>query len=104
VYARASRVDRLAEVGPFLRLGFLAFLLGPDGGLLTLPADQLTGWQEAAGLVEEPAVGFTERDPGPVSRAGQAQSGAREENRTPDLRITSALLCRLSYSGVNGRG
>jgi hypothetical protein len=24
---------------------------------------------------------------------------AREENRTPDLRITSALLCRLSYSG-----
>jgi hypothetical protein len=30
--------------------------------------------------------------------------GAREENRTPDLRITSALLCRLSYSGVNRRG
>ena len=26
-------------------------------------------------------------------------SRAREENRTPDLRITSALLCRLSYSG-----
>lgn len=24
---------------------------------------------------------------------------AREGNRTPDLRITSALLCRLSYSG-----
>jgi hypothetical protein len=29
---------------------------------------------------------------------------AREENRTPDLRITSALLCRLSYSGGKGRG
>jgi hypothetical protein len=27
---------------------------------------------------------------------------AREENRTPDLRITSALLCRLSYSGRTG--
>ena len=27
---------------------------------------------------------------------------AREENRTPDLRITSALLCRLSYSGGTG--
>jgi len=25
--------------------------------------------------------------------------GAREENRTPDLRITSALLYRLSYPG-----
>ena len=25
--------------------------------------------------------------------------GAREGNRTPDLRITSALLCRLSYPG-----
>jgi hypothetical protein len=27
-------------------------------------------------------------------------SGARERNRTADLRITSALLYRLSYSGV----
>ena len=27
-------------------------------------------------------------------------NGAREENRTPDLRITSALLYRLSYPGV----
>ena len=26
-------------------------------------------------------------------------NGAREENRTPDLRITSALLYRLSYPG-----
>ena len=26
-------------------------------------------------------------------------AGARERNRTADLRITSALLCRLSYSG-----
>ena len=26
-------------------------------------------------------------------------SGAREENRTPDLLITSELLCRLSYPG-----
>ena len=25
--------------------------------------------------------------------------GAQEENRTPDLRITSALLYRLSYPG-----
>ncbi len=25
---------------------------------------------------------------------------ARERNRTADLRITSALLCRLSYSGL----
>jgi hypothetical protein len=28
------------------------------------------------------------------------EPGAREENRTPDLRITSALLCRLSYPGL----
>ena len=28
-----------------------------------------------------------------------AELGAREENRTPDLRITSALLYRLSYPG-----
>jgi hypothetical protein len=27
-------------------------------------------------------------------------SGARERNRTADLRITSALLYRLSYSGL----
>ena len=26
--------------------------------------------------------------------------GAREENRTPDLLITSELLCRLSYPGM----
>jgi hypothetical protein len=26
--------------------------------------------------------------------------GAREGNRTLDLRITSALLCRLSYPGL----
>ena len=29
-----------------------------------------------------------------------ARSGAREENRTPDLLITSELLYRLSYPGV----
>ena len=29
----------------------------------------------------------------------QKFTGAREENRTPDLRITSALLYRLSYPG-----
>ena len=29
----------------------------------------------------------------------RSEGRAREENRTPDLRITSALLCRLSYSG-----
>ena len=28
-----------------------------------------------------------------------APYGAQEENRTPDLRITSALLYRLSYLG-----
>jgi hypothetical protein len=28
--------------------------------------------------------------------------GAQEENRTPDLRITSALLYRLSYLGASG--
>jgi hypothetical protein len=30
--------------------------------------------------------------------------GAREETRTPDLRITSALLFRLSYPGGGGSG
>ncbi len=29
-----------------------------------------------------------------------ARCGAREGNRTLDLRITSALLCRLSYPGL----
>jgi hypothetical protein len=28
-------------------------------------------------------------------------SGAGEESRTPDLRITNALLYQLSYTGVN---
>ncbi len=39
---------------------------------------------------------------GPKRRGGYrcANTRAREENRTPDLRITSALLCRLSYSGI----
>src|SRR6266581_4715609 len=30
--------------------------------------------------------------------------GAREENRTPDLLITSELLCRLSYPGGRRKG
>ena len=32
-------------------------------------------------------------------RGARDLDGAREGNRTLDLRITSALLCRLSYSG-----
>jgi hypothetical protein len=32
---------------------------------------------------------------------GQGADGAQEGNRTPDLRITSALLYRLSYLGRN---
>ena len=38
-------------------------------------------------------------DAGCPYRDPEAQCGAREENRTPDLRITSALLYRLSYPG-----
>lgn len=30
------------------------------------------------------------------------KSGADNRNRTGDLRITSALLCQLSYVGING--
>ena len=41
---------------------------------------------------ERPRAGACAADP--VFR------GARERNRTADLRITSALLCRLSYSGL----
>jgi hypothetical protein len=44
----------------------------------------------------------------PLQRSSQPDSPltlekrlrARERNRTADLRITSALLCRLSYSGL----
>jgi hypothetical protein len=38
-------------------------------------------------------------DPAVVPSDLRIRPRAREENRTPDLRITSALLCRLSYSG-----
>lgn len=56
------------------------------------------------------ANGPTLPSPSPTSRhrrrpattpanAGVRTSGAREENRTPDLLITSEPLCRLSYPG-----
>jgi hypothetical protein len=35
----------------------------------------------------------------PTRVNGQADSGAEEGNRTPDLLITSEPLCRLSYLG-----
>jgi hypothetical protein len=35
--------------------------------------------------------------------AGRRAARAREENRTPDLLITSELLCRLSYPGGLGQ-
>ena len=35
------------------------------------------------------------------TRRAFLESGAGEENRTPDLRITNALLYQLSYSGFH---
>ena len=37
----------------------------------------------------------------PLHQASLLESGAGEENRTPDLRITNALLYQLSYSGFH---
>lgn len=34
---------------------------------------------------------------------GVSRNGAGEETRTPDPRITNALLYQLSYSGAKGR-
>ena len=42
-------------------------------------------------------------DPGEAGarkRGGAEKDGAGEKNRTPDLRITSALLYQLSYKGI----
>ncbi len=53
--------------------------------------------------VPAPAAALPEDDETPVTAAAAAitgvRLGAREENRTPDLLITSELLYRLSYPG-----
>ncbi len=62
--------DRTADVGPFLTLGFLALLLGADGGFLTLPTGEGTGRQEGGAAQA-------------VYLCWSGAPRAREENRTP---------------------
>src|SRR5699024_10004278 len=58
------------------------------------PAVNFSGNGSMSGSCQTPGADATEK-PGLPSR-----SGAREENRTPDLFITSELLYRLSYPGA----
>ena len=50
-----------------------------------------------------PAAGGPIRAFGPGQDVAKQRPRAREGNRTLDLRITSASLCRLSYSGLHPR-
>ena len=47
-----------------------------------------------------PSVGSAVVSPRRGVRPRRVENGAWEGNRTPDLRITNALLCRLSYPGA----
>ncbi len=51
-----------------------------------------------AAVAQTTATQETQKGPA-ASRA--LHHGAGEENRTPDLRITNALLYQLSYTGAN---
>ena len=60
----------------------------------------------AEAVEENPAMRFhltceNPNNPAPMNRLMETSvaNGAQEGNRTPDLRITSALLYRLSYPG-----
>ena len=61
-----------------------------------------------AGINCGPRYWPTARPAGSAEGAGgdrpSRRCRAREENRTPDLLITSELLCRLSYPGGHGSG
>ena len=50
----------------------------------------------------KPMGGTLCRPPIRWSKIGKSNCGAGGENRTPDLRVTNAPLCQLSYSGSNG--
>lgn len=75
--------------------------MGGQAGWGAAGAGQCVGEKAA-----EPGGGFARRKHGPV-RAKRAtrglpfllKTGAGEESRTPDLRITNALLYQLSYTG-----
>jgi hypothetical protein len=57
--------------------------------------------RDASHGVERPTIAAAKRKRRAVR--GVLQNGAGEEIRTPDPRITNALLYQLSYSGAKGR-